>query len=94
MNSINEMLVSASYFFGIVGSLTFAGWCAAVYLNRKFNEVHDNIDEKTNSLEKNIIQKLEYHERHDDTRFSEIRDAVWKIRIRNAAQDGVQSPNV
>lgn len=39
-----------------------------------------------------IIGKLEYHERHDDQRFQEIRNDVWEIRVRNAALDGPPNP--
>ncbi len=66
------------------------GWVAAWWFSRKFGEVHDNFDTKINALEKNIVSKLEYHERHDDDRFAEIRNAVWDIRVRNAAIDGAK----
>lgn len=76
-----------TFVVGLVGALLVAGWGAATFLNRKFGTLDDSIDEKIGSLEKNIIHKLEYHERHDDERFSEIRNAVWDIRLRNAARD-------
>lgn len=63
------------------------GWVAAWWFSKKFEEVHDNIDTKVQNLEKNIISKLEYHERHDDTRFASIDKAVWEIKVRNAARD-------
>lgn len=48
---------------------------------------------------KEIITKLEYHERHDDERFSEMakdiairhqstNNRIWNIELRNAAKDG------
>lgn len=51
------------------------------------------------SLQKTILDKLEYHERHDDSRFADIqnelsrriagvRNDIWEIRLRNAAKDG------
>lgn len=35
-----------------------------------------------------VIEKLEYHEKHDDARFQEVRNDVWEIRLRNARIDG------
>lgn len=34
-----------------------------------------------------ILNKLEYHERHDDHRFDNIRKDIWEIRLRNAGID-------
>lgn len=31
-----------------------------------------------------MIEKLEYHEAHDDKRFSQITDAMWTLRLENA----------
>lgn len=39
--------------------------------------------------EKILVDKLEYHERHDDVRFLGIRNDLWDIRVRNAAKDGL-----
>lgn len=89
MDGFTQYLPLFTSVFGLFGFLIGAGWLSRGYLNNKFDEVHDNIDQKVNSLEKNIIQKLEYHERHDDERFGAIDRAVWDIRIRNAARDGL-----
>lgn len=88
MNTISDWASLTAYALGLIFSLMSTGWVSAWWLNRKFNEVHVKIDDNINSLEKNIVQKLEYHERHDDERFMEIRNAVYDIRLRNAAKDG------
>lgn len=36
-----------------------------------------------------ILDKLEYHERHDDQRFAQISNDLWMLRLRQAAKDGV-----
>lgn len=72
---------------GLIAALITGGWVGANFLNKKFLEVHDNLDNKLSNLERNIISKLEYHERHDDERFAAVDKAVWEIRIRNAARD-------
>lgn len=72
---------------GIVGGF-------GVWLSGQLNKIKDLIfvqDEKTNikidAMERNLLEKLEYHERHDDTRFGDIRDTLWEIRLRSAAEE-------
>lgn len=40
-----------------------------------------------------ILDKLEYHERHDDERFESVRKDLWQIRIQNAARTGKTNGN-
>lgn len=42
-------------------------------------------------VEKAIAEKLEYHERHDDDRFGQIRSDLAELRIRNAAKDALMT---
>lgn len=63
---------------GIVGSLTW-------WLSKQFRDVRELIYKNG----KNILDKLEYHEKHDDQRFDEIKKDVWLLRLRNAAIDGI-----
>ena len=34
---------------------------------------------------------MEYHERHDDERFAQIRNDISEVRIRNAAKDALMA---
>lgn len=86
------MLENASAVVALVGlflSIFAAVWSLAWWLNGHFT----NIRKDVYSLGKEILDKLEYHERHDDSRFSQIRDDIWDIRVRNAAADGIIKPN-
>ncbi len=47
------------------------------------------MQETADQLEKNFLEKLEYHERHDDKRFSDIVNSLWELRLRNAAIEGI-----
>lgn len=38
-------------------------------------------------MKDDILNKLEYHERHDDARFSQMNNDLWTLRLRNAALD-------
>lgn len=87
MQTTSEWTSLVTFALSCIAGLVTMGWVAAWWLSKKFGEVHDNIDDKVQNLEKNIISKLEYHERHDDTRFSSIDKAVWEIKVRNAARD-------
>lgn len=82
-------------YIGFLASVITAVWTLAFWLNGHFNGIRKEIVE----MSKDIISKLEYHERHDDDRFSNIRDSVlqvrddiWDIRVRNAAFDGTMKP--
>lgn len=66
------------------------------WLAKQFNEVRKLIHAKTEQLERFILDKLEYHERHDDSRFNDVskrleavRDDLWEIRVSNAAKDNL-----
>lgn len=64
-----------------------------LWINRQFSNLKDYVNRKMEKLEETILSKLEYHERHDDRRFSEISNDIWEIRVRNAAIDGVAIRN-
>jgi hypothetical protein len=67
-------------------------WGFSIWLSKKFDNNKEFFEEKLDKIETNIIKKLEYHERHDDERFADIKNDVWDIRVRNAARDGSINP--
>ncbi len=69
---------------GILGIIVGGVW----WLQGQFTQQKTYIFEQIEKLEKAIASKLEYHEQHDDRRFSEIKRDVIDIRLRNAAIDG------
>lgn len=60
-------------------------WGFSLWLNRSFSEVKELIYVKLEAMEKNILDKLEYHERHDDIRFNEVHKDIWELKLSNAA---------
>lgn len=58
----------------ILGSV----WALGRYLDSRFARVFEKID----TVKDMVLNKLEYHERHDDKRFSEIREDIWETRLR------------
>jgi hypothetical protein len=60
----------------------------AWWLSGQFSKVRHLVDDKINRLEDNLIKKMEYHEQHDDNRFTQVRNDIWHIRLENAAKTG------
>lgn len=71
--------------FTVVSAVSSLTW----WLSGQFSSVRHMVYERIGLTEKILIDKLEYHERHDDTRFAGIRNDLWDIRVRNAAKDGL-----
>lgn len=74
-----------------------AVWSLAWWLSRQFATIKSALYDKIEKCQSTILAKLEYHEQHDDNRFSQVheriaavRDDIWEIRLRNASKDGVQ----
>ena len=64
-------------------------WALAWWLSGQFSEIRALVYHQMTKVEENILDKLEYHEKHDDARFLGIRNDLWDIRVRNAAKDGL-----
>lgn len=67
-------------------------WALAWWLSGQFSGIRHFVYEQILRVEQSVLSKLEYHEKHDDTRFSSIRNDLWEIRVRNAAKDGLTPP--
>lgn len=85
------------------GTVLGAVWGLAIWLSKQFSAIRDLVYSRTEQIKNVILNKLEYHERHDDQRFATIAtdlnkrfeavtDDVWDIRVRNAARDGLIVP--
>lgn len=64
-------------------------WALAWWLSGQFSDIRLYVHQQISRVEENILDKLEYHEKHDDTRFATIRNDIWEIRVRNASRDGL-----
>lgn len=65
-------------------------WSLAWWFARQFSRVEKIIYETKDA----ILDKLEYHEKHDDNRFAEVRKDIWEIRLRNASIDGIKRQRI
>lgn len=76
---------------GLALTVFAAVWSLAWWLSGKFDHIQRYLEVRIENVEKNILNKLEYHERHDDSRFGAIHKDIWELRIHNAAQDNRNS---
>lgn len=60
-----------------------------IYLNNKFSTQTKQFYNEMERLKEAIITKLEYHEHHDDTRFSQAFNDIWALRLQ-IAQTGLR----
>lgn len=86
--TVNEYISIFLTGVGIVSTLVTVGWVSASFMNKKFSGLTEQIDTQMQKLEDNLIRKMDYHEKHDDDRFSQVRNDIWEIRLHNAAHDG------
>lgn len=77
-----------SNFFMIVFTTGTAVATLAWWLSVQFSTQRELFFGKIQEIQTVILAKLDYHEQHDDRRFSEVRGDVLDIRLRNAAIDG------
>lgn len=61
----------------VVGLVVSAVWILAWQINNVKSKMYDKMDEVKTS----ILNKLEYHERHDDQRFAQINNDLWSVRL-------------
>jgi hypothetical protein len=71
-----------------VATAIFVGgavWGLAWWLSGQFSSLRQMVYELVHKSEMVIIAKLEYHEKHDDTRFDDIKRDIWEIKLRQAS---------
>lgn len=64
-----------------------------LWFNKQFNATNALVFLKFEELRTLFLSKLDYHEEHDDQRFSQMRNDIWELRVRNAAKDGLPPLN-
>lgn len=68
-------------------------WFLALWISRQFSNIRTLVYSENEKLRNQLINKIEYHEKHDDNRFAEIRNSiyetrnsVWEVRLNMAAK--------
>lgn len=78
---------TAGIIFTIVSAVSSLTW----WLSGQFSSVRHLVFERIGLVEKTILDKLEYHEKHDDDRFGAIRSDIADVRVRNATKDALMT---
>lgn len=71
-----------------VATAIFVGgsvWGLAWWLSGQFSIIKNLVHEQIDKTEAAILSKLEYHEKHDDSRFDDLKRDIWEVRLRAAA---------
>lgn len=71
-----------------LGTVAAVVWSASWFLFRQANAIKSLVYIKFDEVKKALIDKIEYHERHDDQRFDALQKDIWQIRVVNAARSG------
>lgn len=85
----NELLTAIQSIITIIVGTFTSVVALSWWLNRQFNSVRELIYAKIDQTEKILLSKLEYHERHDDKRFSDLINEIWELKLRQAATQGL-----
>ena len=72
----------------VVGAI----WSLAWWLSGQFSAIRHLVYDRVDKTSQSILDKIEYHEQHDDKRFASITNDLWEIRVRNASKDGRPIP--
>lgn len=83
LNDISSWGIPITMFMGTIGLV----WSAAWFLSNRLSESKREVFNRIEKLQETLLDKLEYHERHDDQRFRDVTNDIWTIRVRNAAVD-------
>lgn len=59
-------------------------WGLAWWLSGQFSTIRDLVYEQISKTGEAILEKLEYHEKHDDSRFEDIKRDLWEVKLRQA----------
>ncbi len=81
----NIIIGVIALFLTIFGAI----WSLAWWLSGQFTKIRNLIYEQIKGLESHFLNKLEYHEKHDDQRFAAISNDLWEIKMANAAMRGL-----
>lgn len=75
---------------GIAGSIIAASWFQGIWISRQFSVIKDFINDKVDD----VLNKLQYHERHDDKRFDDITNRIWMMKLENATSKTYKNRDV
>lgn len=95
--NVSPLVALTGLFLTIFGAV----WSLAWWLSGKFTEVRSLVYSTAEKTADSILSKLEYHEKHDDSRFSNIgnrltsvQNDIWELRVNNASMSNTVKKRV
>lgn len=70
----------------LIATILGAVWTQGIWISKQFAVLKDFVNTKVDI----VMDKLEYHEKHDDSRFNDISNRIWTLRLENAQDKGKQ----
>lgn len=64
-------------FLALIGTIVGSVWWHGIWLSKQFHSVYVHMD----NVKEAILKKLEYHEQHDDSRFNNIRNDLFRLQM-------------
>lgn len=89
----SDWLTIIGYISGAVISVGVTVASMSWWLSRQFSNTNNLIDAKLEKLQTILVGKMEYHERHDDQRFSDLRNEIFTLQLKEAAREGLRVKN-
>lgn len=90
-DSINFNFENWLYLFAFIVSISASTLGTAVWfswwLAKQFTDIKNLVYKIADEVKEAVTTKLEYHEQHDDKRFSDLNNNLWELRLRTAAQE-------
>lgn len=80
-----------SLVLGVLGAVMIvltSMWRFLTWISEQFASMKDYVNDRISDLESKIVDKLEYHEKHDDHMFSNIHNEIRELKILDATRNG------
>jgi len=82
-----DFIIAGGTVASVVFAIVSAQWRLSNWLSNQFTLVKDLVYSNI----KEVTKKLEYHEQHDDVRFSQIDKALNEVRLNMAVHQAVNA---
>lgn len=88
--SIQDWITLLGTATAIIMAVAVSTWAIFNYLHGIVSEMKALFFKRIDELEDKILNKLEYHERHDDERFSQMDKNLWEQKLRMVALEATK----
>lgn len=85
MSISTEIPDGVGFLATVVVAIGTTVWSLAWWLSGQFSSIRSLLFEQIEKAQANIVSKLEYHEKHDDSRFDDLKRDIWEVKLRAAS---------